>query len=456
MKKHILISILLLIISKLSLAQIPCKEVVGYYPNWQWYDRNKLVEPQSIDYSKYTIINYAFMNPELDGSISLTDSWADEQLLYGENDWQNGGYLPNTSLIDLAHNNGVKVLPSIGGWTLSSNFPSIASDATKRNTFAQSCVSLIQTYNFDGIDLDWEYPGYAPHGGTPQDKSNFNLLLQEVRTAIDNYGQSIGKTMLLTAAVGAGVDKMNNVDWPVVSQYLDIINLMSYDFFGAFDPETNHNAPLYQPAQGNPGFNLDSAVTKLTSHFGVNPNQITVGVAFYGRSSKTVGPAGLFVSTTGSSDDITFSIDDGTPLYYNVLDKMSLFNQHWDNQAKVPYLTGVGGLQTFVSYDDEHSIGEKAQYIVDNNLRGAIIWEITGDYIETFSNSGVIAGTPLADTLNSVFCNTIPTSTSVSPIQSNKKLLKVTDLLGRETKQTNQPLFYIYDDGTVEKRIVIE
>ena len=262
--------------------------------------------------------------------------------------------------------------------------------------------------------------------------------------------------MLLTAAVGAGVDKMNNVDWPVVSQYLDIINLMSYDFFGAFDSETNHNSPLYQPAQGNPGFNLDSAVTKLTSQFGVNPNQITLGVAFYGRSSKTVGPAGLFVSTTGSSDNITYSIDDGTPLYYNVLNKMSLFTKHWDNLAKVPYLTGTGGLQTFVSYDDENSIGEKAQYIVDNNLRGAIIWEITGDYIETFSNSGVIAGTPLADTLNIVFCNTIPTSTSVSSIQSNKKLLKVTDLLGRETKQANQPLFYIYDDGTVEKRIVIE
>ena len=174
------------------------------------------------------------------------------------------------------------------------------------------------------------------------------------------------------------------------------------------------------------------------------------------RSSKTVGPAGLFVPTTGSSDNITYSIDDGTPLYYNVLNKMSLFTKHWDNLAKVPYLTGTGGLQTFVSYDDENSIGEKAQYIVDNNLRGAIIWEITGDYIETFSNSGVIAGTPLADTLNIVFCNTIPTSTSVSSIQSNKKLLKVTDLLGRETKQANQPLFYIYDDGTVEKKIILE
>ena len=46
--------------------------------------------------------------------------------------------------------------------------------------------------------------------------------------------------------------------------------------------------------------------------------------------------------------------------------------------------------------------------------------------------------------------------TAIQEHTTNKELLKVTDLLGRETKQTNQPLFYIYDDGTVEKRIVIE
>ena len=43
--------------------------------------------------------------------------------------------------------------------------------------------------------------------------------------------------------------------------------------------------------------------------------------------------------------------------------------------------------------------------------------------------------------------------TGIEEHTSSKELLKITDLLGRETKQTNQPLFYIYDDGTVEKRI---
>jgi chitinase len=390
-----------------------CKEVVGYYPNWQWYDRAKLVNPQSIDYSKYTIINYCFMKPEVDGTISLTDAWADENLLFGQPDWVSGGYIPNTSIVDIAHMNDVKILPSIGGWTLSENMPGIAADPIKRATFAQSCVNLISTYNFDGIDLDWEYPGFTTHSGTPQDKVNFTLLLDEIRTAIDNYGTTVNKQMLLTIAVGAAPDKMDDVEWDNISSLVDIINLMSYDFFGAFDPITNHNSPLYAPTQGNAEFNVDKSVQRLLNDYNVDPNKITVGVAFYGRSQKTVGTPGLHVAGTGLADNVIFQVDEGTPLYYSVLNNLHLFDTHWDSQAEVPYLTGKGSLNTFVSYDDKTSIAKKAEYIVDNNLRGAIIWEITGDYIETFSGSGIIQSTPLADTLNYTFCNYVGTPTTI-------------------------------------------
>jgi hypothetical protein len=53
------------------------------------------------------------------------------------------------------------------------------------------------------------------------------------------------------------------------------------------------------------------------------------------------------------------------------------------------------------------------------------------------------------------FSNNCPPS-ALEEHTTNKELLKVTDLLGRETKQTNQPLFYIYDNGTVEKKIIIK
>ncbi len=302
--------ILLMMISSFKSIAQTCKEVVGYYPNWQWYDRSKLVNPQSIDYSKYSIINYCFFVPESDGSISSHDSWADENLLLGETDWQNGGYIPGTSIVFQAHSNGVKILPSIGGWTLSGNFPGIAADPVKRQNFAAACVNLISTYGFDGIDLDWEYPGFASHNGTAQDKANFNLLLEEVRLAIDNYGISIGQDMLLTAAVGAVEERMMHVDWPVVSNYLDIINIMSYDFFGSWDPNANHNSPLFAPQQGNPEFNLASAVDRLINIYGVDPQKITAGVAFYGRSAKTNGSPSLFAPITGQVDLVTFPEDE--------------------------------------------------------------------------------------------------------------------------------------------------
>ena len=70
---------------------------------------------------------------------------------------------------------------SIGGWTLSDNFPTIAASASKRALFASECNRLLKFYKFDGIDIDWEYPGYAAHSGTTNDKQNFTLLMQQIK-----------------------------------------------------------------------------------------------------------------------------------------------------------------------------------------------------------------------------------------------------------------------------------
>jgi len=420
----------------LLLAQ-PCKEVVGYYPNWQWYDRNKLVNPQSIDYAKYSVINYSFFAPQADGTIKITDPWADKNLLLGPINWAvapagydsaydfgNPAYhQPGQQLSDYCHQHGVKLLPSIGGWTLSENFPLIAADANKRQVFVDQCLELIQAFNFDGIDLDWEYPGFVDHGGTPQDEGNFTLLLQELRTALDSYGISVNKPMLLTIAVSADPTKMDDVEWNNIGSLVDKINLMSYDFFGAFDSFTNHNSPLYAPAQGNAAFNADAAVQLLINTYQIPPQQINLGMAFYGRSQVTPGAPALHVTSTGAADMSTFSTDEGSPLYYNFLLQQQLFDVYWDDLAKVPYALGKNGLNTFLSFDNEHSIAEKAKYVVDQQLGGAIIWEITGDYIETSPGSGIISGTPLADTMNHVFCNY--TGNSENALGTNVKFQSV-------------------------------
>lgn len=390
----------------------PCREVVGYYAGWQWYDRNKLMSPQTVPYDKYTILTYAFFQPQPDGTIKISDPWGDKNQLLGPINWATApaGYdtqydfgnpayhQPNQKLSDYAHQGGCKLIVSVGGWTYSTNFPAIAASATKRATFAHDCNTMVKLYGLDGIDIDWEYPG------TNTDKQNYTILLQQLRDSLDAIEPVVNRQLSLSIAAGAAPSHISFVEWNNVVNILDMINLMSYDFYGTWDNTTNHNAPLYPSASGaQTGFSCSEAVTNLLAQ-GVPANKINMGVAWYGRSHITVGSPNVYVAGTGQADMGHFSADDGTPLYYNIMLAMNQFDYHWDNAAQVPYLTGKT-TNSFVSYDDEMSIEKKAAYINSKNLRGAIIWEISGDYIESTTAPGTIAATPLIDKLNTTFCS---------------------------------------------------
>jgi GH18 family chitinase len=380
----------------------PSREIIGYYPAWQWYDRGQMVRPETIRYDRYTIINYAFFKPNLDGTLEGTDAWADENLLEGEiRDWSVSPktHLPNTSLVDLAHKAGVKVLISIGGWTLSNNFPKIVANDISRQKFVDECRRLIEKYNIDGVDIDWEYPGYAEHGGTAADKDNFTKLITDIRQNLDDLTQKTNKKYLLTAAFGASASNMENIDWAAVEPKLHSINLMSYDFSGTWSAEAGHNAPLFAPDDNS----VDGAVKRLMDIYKVPSSKICMGIAFYGRSVKTKIPPILRGPLTGKADKTTFKLDDGTPMFYSILSKKNLFIAYWDSVAQVPYWLSKKQLKTFLSFDDERSVALKAQYIVDKDLSGTIIWDLTGDYLDKKNARGIVAATPLIDTINYVF-----------------------------------------------------
>jgi chitinase len=222
------------------------------FSSWQLYDRNSLAKPSNLDHSKVTRYNFAFFQINAYGDIWGTDAYADSLILYGEVDWSwvsgqgdsycswvNAGKPPvcnghnyKAGLIYQAHAAGVEVYPSIGGWTLSNNFPAMAKNPTARKNFAANCVKLIETYDFDGIDIDWEYPGYAEHDGTPADTQNYSLLLQEIRNALDALGKKTGRVYGLTAALPCGPDLIDNIEIDVVSNILTELNLMTYDLYG--------------------------------------------------------------------------------------------------------------------------------------------------------------------------------------------------------------------------------
>ena len=458
----------------------------------------------NIDYSKYTILNYSFFGVAVDGSLHSGDhrnkniyqqgtvqqpaellfsdiysSW-DFHILFGEIDavqwineevkqraealgfqvtvggntwshpeWGLEGTLPlplpkegsqGKGLLELAHANGVKVMASIGGWSMCKHFPEMAADPVKRARFIEDCKKLINM-GFDGIDLDWEYPGpYAGMNftGSNADYANFENLVEEIRTAI-------GPDKLITAAMAADYKKIEGFNWSRLSNSMDYFNMMTYDFNGGWSNIAGHNAPLY-PYDGAeaPDFNWQTLLTKM-KEMGVPTNKINFGAPFYGRGVVTTGNATLNAPTvktnvniqpdgpiSTASDYTNWPLDvyDGTPNHFYIKQKTgpgSGWTRYWDNQAKVPYMTNG---KYFLSYDDEESIAEKAKFINANNLAGTIVWTVYGDL--EFSGSYQSFGTklkrwsnvksPLINKMNEVFASggsgNLPPSVSITSPQA--------------------------------------
>ncbi len=439
----------------------------------------------NIDYSKYTILNYSFFGVAVDGSLHSGDlrnkdiyqptaiqqpadllygdvysSW-DFHILFGEiepiqwinesvkqraealgfqvavggttwthPEWGLSGVLPlplpkegsgAKGLLELAKANGVKVMASIGGWSMCKHFPEMAADPVKRARFIEDCKKLINM-GFDGIDLDWEYPGPFPgmnFTGTNADYANFENLVQEIRNAI-------GPDKLITAAMAADYKKLEGFNWSKLANTMDYFNMMTYDFNGGWSNIAGHNAPVY-PYDGAeaPDFNWQTLLNKMVG-MGVPTYKINFGAPFYGRGVITSGTADLNaptvkrnvtiqpdgpVSTAADYTNWPQEVYDGTPNHFFIKQKTgpgSGWTRKWDDQAKVPYMT-KGNF--FLSYDDEESITEKAKFINANNLAGTIIWTVFGDL--EFSGSPQSFGnklkrwsnvkSPLVNTINEVF-----------------------------------------------------
>ena len=285
---------------------------------------------------------------------------------------------------------GARIFPSLGGWTLSDNFPGIAADPAKRANFVSQCVDLIKDYGFDGIDLDWEYPAYADHSGTPADTANFVLLLQELRTALNDYGVTTGQYYEITAAVGCGPSVIAGYDIPNTAPLLDQINLMTYDFFGGWSQVTGANAPLYY--QGFPAgyeeWSVDGCVNNWRAGGAVD-SQLNIGLPFYGRSfANADGPNKAHSGT----DTVHWSEDEGVPQYFNIeaaLDQMTVQRDPVSQTQMAWFPDGSG----YLSFDDQQAICNKVEYALNEQLNGFIIWELSGDVRPDLS-------TPLLDEVN--------------------------------------------------------
>lgn len=333
------------------------KKIVGYYAAWSRYSGFK---PEKIDANKLTHINYAFANIGSDLTVELG---------YPDIDEENIRQLNQLKKI----NPKLKTIIAVGGWSWSGRFSDVALTQGFREKFADSLVDFIVRYNFDGVDIDWEYPvsgGLSTNIKRPEDKYNFTLLMKTLRERLDERGKIDGKHYILSFAGPAGSWYADNTELSNLSSYVDYANVMTYDIHGTWDSYTDFNAPLYNISSVNGAFSVDAGISSWINA-GFPRDKIVMGVPFYGYIYKGVADMNNgFNQTYSGGASISFA-----NIAANYLG-LSEYQRYFHPAAKVPWLFNGS---TFISYEDEESMSEKAGYIKEKGLSGVMIWELSQD-----------------------------------------------------------------------------
>lgn len=343
---------------------------VCYWGTWSVYrpDDGKF-QVEDIDPFLCTHLIYGFVGLGGDNRIRILDGYLDL-----EENWGRGNFKKFVNLKE--KNPHLTLLLAIGGWNEGSEkYSKMAANAGSRKTFIDSCVDLLLKHDFDGLDLDWEYP--ANRGGVPEDKANFVTLAQEMRTAFDEHG------FLLTAAVSAGKATIDTAyDVPKVAEILDFINVMAYDFHGAWETTTGLNAPLYsRPDESETDQRLN---VNYSMHYwmelGARPEKLVLGMGTYGRSFTLKDPSdnGLGATALRGGERGPFTREPGTLGYNEICTdvKKGGWSVVWNDWHQTPYATKG---DQWVGYDDERSIELKVAFLKSLNLAGAMIWSIETD-----------------------------------------------------------------------------
>lgn len=352
-----------------------------------------------------------------DYEVVIHDPWAAVQkALPGidSNDPIRGTYAQLMALKQ--RNPDLKILPSVGGWTLSDPFYGFTEKAN-RDVFVASMKSFLKTWKFyDGVDIDWEFPGgsgASPTLGDPiNDGPAYVALMQELRTMLNELEADTGRTYQLTSAIGSGYDKIEDVDYAAATQFMDYIFAMTYDFFGGWNNVTGHQTGLNcgshlsvdecngtglddngEPRQG-PAYTVTNAVDLLLAQ-GVVARKIVVGTAMYGRGWEGVLPENTTILDNPMTADGTGKLT-GTSAQgvweAGIIDYKGLaqhmvgaagtgvngFEVGYDEMANAAYVWNKQSGK-LITYDSPRSVIAKGQYVKASGLGGLFAWEIDAD-----------------------------------------------------------------------------
>ncbi|XP_045508158.1 probable chitinase 2 [Colias croceus] len=348
------------------------KVVVCYVATWAVYRPGAgKFEQSDLEPSLCTHLVYSFAGlDEHTNSIKSLDPWQDLEKDYGR-----AGYKRLVALKERYPH--LKVTVAIGGWNEgSAKYSKMAASPESRAKFIQSVMTFLDTYKFDGLDLDWEYP--TRRDGNPEDKVNYVSMVKELKDAFESRGY------ILTAALGAGKETMDAAyDLAKLSRYLDFIHMMCYDYHGTWDGVVGANAPL-RGTNDQDVLSVEYTIKYMLAH-GVSPYKMVLGLPMYGRSFYLENPGVkkiLFgvtaVKSTGFPGPFT---KEAGFLGYNEIcmettNKSTEWTHHWHEQTATPYLRDGARV---ITYDNARSIAIKVKMAIDYGLGGLMVWSIDTD-----------------------------------------------------------------------------
>ncbi len=315
--------------------------VFGYYSSWNFFGyTEKMLETCDV-------VNLCFGYVTADFKIDTS------------------GVISVIDKVLVAREAGVRVVLSIQGYGAEGkNFSRAAATEEGRITLAESMLRVVEKYHLDGIDIDWEYPGYNTGTSVSVDKANYTLLCKQISETFKNADSDY----LITAAIPGGPNGPYRFDLGNVAKYLDYIHIMTYDLQSG--SSASHHTALYDSNATMSGCSAASSVQTYLNN-GVPYNKMVIGLSFYGKRTNATTLAG---KASGGYKSLT----------YNVIanDYLSRLNQDviygYDEVAQAPYLLDkTNGY--FITYEDERSIAAKCNYAVSNKLGGVMIWEIGQD-----------------------------------------------------------------------------
>lgn len=315
--------------------------ILGYSASWA----DGAYPPSAYDYSGMTHVARSFLAPHADGSLT-----------YGSDFW-------SPELEQGAHAHGVKLLASIGGAAENANeWLGMARNDAAKKRFFDSLESLITDHHYDGVDIDWE-----PSALTDADQRTYTSFMVSLRQRFPSWQ--------ITTALGASDWWARHVSWKEVAASVDFINVMTYTFSGPWSGRSGHNANLFPASTySEAGVDVDVMIRGLIDKYGVAPDKLVLGLAFYATQYSTDRMGQTLVPSMRYK---------GEELGYAQAARLSTAPEYAvrrDAGGYVPYLERVAGGHT-VSFDDARSINEKCVYAVQKGLRGVMFWYMGADLV---------------------------------------------------------------------------